>query len=154
MRWKLKPIIFVLNNQGYTIERFLNGMHRSGPSLFDITRPHCYLESIMTCLTGIVQNLRNFQSAQLIHRQWTALLPALGDIDGSLSESHTVRNKQELSALLDNEKFARADKMRLVELIMDKFDAPRALKVQAELSGKTNAYVSTEASMTGTIPNL
>ena len=25
---KLTPIIFVLNNSGYTIERFIRGMHR------------------------------------------------------------------------------------------------------------------------------
>ena len=28
LRWGLKPIIFVLNNNGYTIERYLHGMTR------------------------------------------------------------------------------------------------------------------------------
>ena len=28
MRWGLKPIVFVLNNSGYTIERYLHGMDR------------------------------------------------------------------------------------------------------------------------------
>ncbi|KAL0563434.1 hypothetical protein V5O48_018634, partial [Marasmius crinis-equi] len=28
MRWELKPILFVLNNSGYTIERYLHGKHR------------------------------------------------------------------------------------------------------------------------------
>ena len=28
MRWGLKPIIFVLNNSGYTIERYLHGKTR------------------------------------------------------------------------------------------------------------------------------
>lgn len=28
IRWGLKPIIFVLNNSGYTIERYLHGMTR------------------------------------------------------------------------------------------------------------------------------
>ena len=44
--------------------------------------------------------------------------------------------------MLDNEEFARADKIQLVEMMMDMFDAPRALKVQAEMSGKTNKYIS------------
>lgn len=34
----------------------------------------------------------------------------------------------------------KADKAQLVEVMMDQFDAPRALRVQAELSGKTNKY--------------
>lgn len=28
MRLRLKPIIFLLNNTGYTIERYLHGTHR------------------------------------------------------------------------------------------------------------------------------
>jgi hypothetical protein len=30
----------------------------------------------------------------------------------------------------------------LVEIMMEQLDAPRALKVQAEMSGKTNAYIA------------
>jgi pyruvate decarboxylase len=74
--------------------------------------------------------------------EWTSLLRVLGDADEKLSVSYTVRTKAELSALLDDKVFAEGDeKMKLVEVIMDKFDAPRALKMQAELSGKTNKYV-------------
>ena len=47
-----------------------------------------------------------------------------------------------LDALLKNDAFGKADKIQLVEMIMDKHDAPKGLKVQAELSGKTNKYVS------------
>ena len=46
-----------------------------------------------------------------------------------------------MSQLLNTESFAKADKIQLVEVIMEKFDAPRSLKVQAELSGQTNKYV-------------
>ena len=45
-----------------------------------------------------------------------------------------------LRALLADETFLRADKMQLVEVMMDQFDAPVTLVNQAELSGKTNAY--------------
>lgn len=64
----------------------------------------------------------------------------LGDPDGKLSRTYKVHNKTELSKLLDDTTFTSADKIQLVEVIMDKLDAPRALQVQAELSGKTNAY--------------
>ena len=53
-----------------------------------------------------------------------------------------MTTKQEVSSLLDDETFARADVIQLVELVMPQKDAPRALKVQAELSGKTNAYTA------------
>ena len=56
------------------------------------------------------------------------------------AKSYTVRTKQELSDLLDDPKFAAAETIQLVEMMMDQFDAPRALKVQAELSGQTNRY--------------
>ena len=51
-------------------------------------------------------------------------------------------SKAELDALLDDPEFNKAERMQLVEVMMDKFDAPEALQRQAELSGKTNAYVS------------
>ena len=38
--------------------------------------------------------------------------------------------------------FAEAKTIQLVEMIMPMHDAPRALKLQAELSGKANKYVS------------
>ena len=75
-------------------------------------------------------------------RKWTALLEAMGGIEGETCQSYTVRTKSELSDLLDSDAFARADKIQLVEMIMEMHDAPRALKVQAELSGKTNKYIS------------
>jgi pyruvate decarboxylase len=68
------------------------------------------------------------------------LLKVLGDSEEALSRSYTVRNKEELGQLLDDDAFARAEKMQLVEVIMERMDAPRALKVQAGLSGKTNMY--------------
>ncbi|KAF7365283.1 Pyruvate decarboxylase [Mycena venus] len=110
LRHGLKPIIFVLNNSGYTIERFLHGKHRK------------------------YNDISNWK--------WTSLLGVLGDEDGTLSKSYTVKSKAELEALLEDAAFARADKIQLVEVMMPMHDAPRALVQQAELSGKTNAYVA------------
>lgn len=55
--------------------------------------------------------------------------------------SYTVRTKKELDALLNDESFANADGIQLVEVIMDKYDAPLPLLRQAELSVKSNHYV-------------
>lgn len=54
--------------------------------------------------------------------------------------SYTVKTKTELDALLKDEKFFKAEKMQLVELIMLAEDAPAALSRQTELGGKTNKY--------------
>jgi pyruvate decarboxylase len=121
IRHGLHPIIFVLNNCGYTIERHLHGKDRK------------------------YNDIENWS--------WTSLLRTLGDLDGTRSESYTVRSKDELSALLANEDgFANAKKIRLVEVIMDRLDAPKALLVQAELSGKTNAYSVDTGAMTDRKP--
>ena len=90
-------------------------------------------------------------SSDATYRKWTSLLNVLGDLEGTLSQSYTVRDKKTLEALLDDERFGAADKMQFVELVMEKMDAPRALKAQAKLSGKTNAYVKTTEAMTGAI---
>lgn len=65
----------------------------------------------------------------------------MGGVEGETCQSYLVRTKTELSNLLDNTEFAKADKIQLVEMIMPMHDAPRALKDQAELSGKANRYV-------------
>lgn len=46
-----------------------------------------------------------------------------------------MHNKTELSKLLDDPTFAGTDKIQLVEVMMDKFDAPRALLVQTGHDG-------------------
>lgn len=48
--------------------------------------------------------------------------------------SYTVRSKTELDNLLDDEGFASAKKIQLVEVLMDKYDTPRALQASAEIS--------------------
>lgn len=69
-------------------------------------------------------------------RKWASLLTTLGDVDGTLSRSYTVRDKLGLEKLLDDPQFSNAGKIQLVEVVMGKFDTPRALKVASELSAK------------------
>ncbi|KAK1221026.1 hypothetical protein PQX77_016176 [Marasmius sp. AFHP31] len=114
MRKDLAPIIFVLNNSGYTIERYLHGKHR--------------------------------KYNDIVNWSWTALPRVLGDPEEKKSKTYTVNNKEELEKLLDDEEFGvkNVEKglLQLVEVMMPMHDAPRALKVQAEMSGKTNKYVA------------
>ena len=124
MRWDLCPIIFLLNNKGYTIERYLHGRDRYSTSRL-LEKPN-----LIIC--------RHYND--IVNWKWTSLLNVLGDHDGSKSRSYTVNNKAELDALLNNAEFANTGKIQLVEVMMDKYDAPRALQSQAVLSGQANKY--------------
>jgi pyruvate decarboxylase len=109
IRHGLKPIIFVLNNAGYEIERVIHGPERK------------------------YNDVANWDYA--------GLLRVLGDKAGTVSRSYTVRTKDELSNLLDTAEFAEADKIQIVEVMMETHDAPRALKVQLEMGrGKPDMY--------------
>ncbi|KLO14832.1 pyruvate decarboxylase [Schizopora paradoxa] len=110
IRWGLKPIIFVLNNNGYTIERHLHGWDRK------------------------YNDIANWD--------YTALLSVFQGKPASerTGKTYTVSTRDELSALIDKPEFAAANEIQLVEVMMDKYDAPLALRKQAELSGKTNKY--------------
>ncbi|BFZ56303.1 hypothetical protein PYCC9005_003348 [Savitreella phatthalungensis] len=107
IRHGLTPIIFVINNDGYTIERLIHGMDAA---YNDINNAWQY------------QNLLRFFGAA-----------------ESNQRSYKVETRQQLDELLADETFQRAEVIQLVEVVMPKKDAPRALKVQAELTEKYNS---------------
>jgi len=109
---RLTPIIFLINNSGYNIERNLHGMNR--------------------------------KYNDIVNWKWTSLLTTLGDVDGTLSRSYTVRDKPGLEKLLDDPQFCSAGKIQLVEVVMDKYDTPRALKLAAELSNEHTEKSATQ----------
>ncbi|CCG84848.1 protein of unknown function [Taphrina deformans PYCC 5710] len=106
IRQGLKPIIFVLNNDGYTIERFIHGPERE-------------YNDINTSW------------------QYQHLLEFFGAVD---QKSYKVSTQDEVTALFGDGEFMAAGRIQLVEVIMGKMDAPRALKVQAELTAKANSH--------------
>ncbi|MCL6362630.1 hypothetical protein EXT49_21785, partial [Pectobacterium polaris] len=107
IRLGLKPLIFVLNNHGYVIERMIHGKHRKYNDIADW--------------------------------KWSQLLDVLGDRQTETA-SHTLTNKQDLDRLLNEDSFMNPDKITLIEVLMDRLDAPRILKLQTELSSKQNIY--------------
>lgn len=54
-------------------------------------------------------------------------------------ENLKVSTNEELDELFKNEKFNVPDKIRVIELMLDEFDAPSKLRLQAELSDKINS---------------
>lgn len=61
-----------------------------------------------------------------------------GARDGK-TKSYQIKTKAQVHKLFADEKFNAAEVLQLVELYTPKEDAPRALKLTAEASAKTNA---------------
>jgi pyruvate decarboxylase len=55
------------------------------------------------------------------------------------ARTYQVKTKKEIEELLGNAEFNAADVLQFVEVYMPKEDAPRALKLTAEASAKTNS---------------
>ncbi|GAA5869231.1 hypothetical protein JCM16303_000400 [Sporobolomyces ruberrimus] len=103
----LKPILVILNNDGYTIERLIHG---KTASYNDISSWNW-------------QGMLDFfdASGEIPKRSWQA------------------NTRGELEDILKNEDFKKADRCQLLEVKMEKLDAPVALIKQGELSAKLNA---------------
>ncbi|BEI99613.1 hypothetical protein CcaverHIS631_0406560 [Cutaneotrichosporon cavernicola] len=100
--------IFVLNNDGYEIERLIHGPNAG------------------------------YNEIQMYNLQMC--LPFLGGKKPAVPyESFKVSTQGELHALLQDRAFGVADKVRLIELVMPRGDAPAGLIKQAQLTAKANA---------------
>ncbi|KAL8940304.1 MAG: hypothetical protein Q9211_002348 [Gyalolechia sp. 1 TL-2023] len=106
IRQNLKPIIFVICNEGYTIERYIHGMDAAYNDISEW--------------------------------KYKDLIPAFGGTPHN-SKTYQVKNKQEAEDLFTDKTFAQAEVLQFVELYMPKEDAPKALKLTAEASARTNA---------------
>jgi len=108
LRQGLTPIIVVLNNDGYVIERKIHG--------------------------------ENAAYNDIASWRWQEMLHFFGAKEGSTA-SYAVNNRRELEELFANVDFAKADKLQLVEVMLDRQDAPRGLRAQATMTEKANAEV-------------
>jgi pyruvate decarboxylase len=66
-------------------------------------------------------------------------LPRVFGADPRKVKTYQIKTKTQVNQLLEDKSFSAADIFQLVELYMPKEDAPRALKLTAEASAKTNA---------------
>lgn len=103
-KWENTPYLFVLNNDGYTIERLIHGE---------------------TATYNDIQPWNNLQ-----------LLPLFNAKD---YETVRVSTVGELEGLFNNPAFNENSKIRMVEVMLPRMDAPQNLIKQAELSSKTNS---------------
>lgn len=98
------PYLFVLNNDGYTIERLIHGE------------------------TATYNDIQPWDHQKL-----------LDTFKADNAETLRVSKVKEAVELFKDEKFAKNDKIRLIEVMLGKMDAPVNLVKQAERSANTNA---------------
>jgi pyruvate decarboxylase len=104
VRHKLKPYLFVLNNNGYTIEKLIHGECAGYNSI----QPWNHLK----------------------------LLPTFGAREYEALQVTTVGDLDTLFRCAD---FAKNDKIRLIELMLDAMDAPPNLVKQAQMTANVNS---------------
>lgn len=104
VRWNLKPYLFILNNDGYTIERLIHGE------------------------TAGYNDINPWKYTKLLEL-----------FNAKNSESLTIGSVGELDTLFVNKEFATPDKIRVIELLLPKMDAPISLVKQAQITSKTNS---------------
>ncbi|EST04586.1 Thiamine pyrophosphate enzyme, C-terminal TPP-binding [Kalmanozyma brasiliensis GHG001] len=117
----LCPYLFVLNNDGYEIERQIHGPQRS----YNDIPP--YDHRLLLDFFG----KRDFRSDAPSHAK---------DRPPSRKQYCKAWTKEQLDRLLNDEHFKKPDMIRVIEIVMQRGDAPKALKRQAEATGQANKY--------------
>ncbi|GAA6000098.1 alpha-keto acid decarboxylase family protein [Rhodotorula paludigena] len=108
VRYGLRPIIVVLNNDGYTIEKLIHG---------ETAR----YNDISSWKWQSMLDFFNASSQPFPTKSWLA------------------NTRGELEAILHDQEFQAADKIQVLEVKMEKLDAPEALVKQGKLSAQLNA---------------
>lgn len=77
----------------------------------------------------------------IVRWRYTDVPTVFGGSDKQVGK-FVVKTKDELEKLLTDKAFNEADGLQFVELWMPKEDAPRALKITADIAAKNNAKLS------------
>ena len=137
----LNPIVFVLNNDGYTVERLIHGRDANYNKLPDVS--------------GNTLNHRVFLPGRLTRylSQWdySKLAPAFGP--NFPSKYHgPIATPEALDTLLGDATFAAAGQFQLVELKLGYLDAPLSLRLATAAVEEFNAATkSGEGSVGGSM---
>ncbi len=112
----LTPTIFLINNDGYSMER--------AHSHWDPEMPY----------NNICPKWK-----------WTELLSAFGGDDGINIFSVTIKTKNELDSLLSNDnEFLKSNKIQLIEIVMDVLDIPWRLSEEVKLQADKDTQLYKE----------
>ncbi|KAJ3189760.1 Pyruvate decarboxylase 1 [Gaertneriomyces sp. JEL0708] len=114
LRHKLTPIIIIINNDGYTIERYIHGENRN------------YNHTMMW---NYAKSLEYFA------------VPSQRDMQPAFGLQSRIQTKSEVEPAL-RQAFAETDKIHILEIIMPKLDAPIGMVKTAEKTAAENKVTS------------
>lgn len=143
IRHGVKPYLFVINNDGYEIERQIHGWTAkyNDIQLYD----HQMLLPFLAGKKSKVSTEHPFRFKAYNGDPRILSLILISPSPRQVPyESIAVHTPSELEALLTNEAFAKDDKIRLVEVYMPRGDAPEGLIRQAKLTAEANEKASEE----------
>ncbi|GAA5934900.1 hypothetical protein JCM3775_001672 [Rhodotorula graminis] len=111
VRLGLKPILVILNNNGYTIEKLIHGETASYNNI-----PSFDWQSMLSFFNAPAPNFKPLPT-----KSWLA------------------ETRGQLEDILTNDEFQKADKIQVLEVRMAPLDAPESLIKQGKLSAELNA---------------
>jgi hypothetical protein len=117
LRKGLTPFLFVLNNDGYEIERQIHGVR---PSQSPLSRWCFWLPLTLSQVNAKYNDIQPYNHSLLL--DFLAGPPKEGQ--AKKHAFHKVSTRAELEALLANKEFASANVCNLVEIMMPRGDAP------------------------------
>ncbi|EPQ31630.1 uncharacterized protein PFL1_00963 [Pseudozyma flocculosa PF-1] len=123
IRQGLKPLLFVLNNDGYEIERQIHGPQRT----YNDIAPYNHKLLLDFFSAPEDRTVPKDES----HRK---------DPQPSAKRYHAVHSKAELDELLKSDELDNVQAIHLIEVFMKRGDAPAALKRQAQATSGSNKY--------------
>ncbi|WFD22861.1 pyruvate decarboxylase [Malassezia equina] len=118
----LTPILFVINNDGYEIERVIHGPARSYNNIAPID--HSLLLDVMGSTRSRRSLIDKYETGQVAKDRDESHAK---EAKPSRKHYHAVYTRDELDALLDDASFADAKEIQLVELFCLRGDAPELL---------------------------
>lgn len=136
VREGFNPILFVLSNDGYEIERQIHGPQRR------------YNNTARWNFKSFVETFDDINKTDDVfvgggpnkNSQTDFEKSHAGDIQQSKIEYHAVKSKSDMNKLLDDENFANSKALRFVEIYLSRGDAPKALLGQANATQASNRY--------------
>ena len=111
----IKPVIFVLNNEGYTIERLIWG-----------ARQRAYFHSCSSCADADDEYLAY---NDIVPADYSYLLP-LFKHPSPTAAFHRAVMKKELEPIFQKKELAQPESLQLVEVVMEKMDTSWRLGTQ------------------------
>jgi len=80
----------------------------------------------------------------IVRWKYTEIPEVFGATDGKESKKYVVKTKDELEKLMTDKDFNERKGLQFVEVWMEKEDAPRGLKITAEVAAKNNSRIEDE----------